>query len=116
LYFRYARTRVHRGREHEARGEGEGAFGSRDAHHPLFERLAEALEDIPVEFRQLIKKQDPMMRQGDLAGFWDGPASDQRDGGARVVRGAERAAPEHRAAVQQPGDAVDGHRLQRFLD
>ena len=51
----------------------------------VLERLTEGFEDGPRELRELVEKEDPVVRERDLARTRDDPASDDRGGG----RGAE---------------------------
>ena len=70
-----ARARVHRGDELEACRERHHATGTRDQDATLLERLTERLEDIPVEFRELVEEKDAVMGPRDLAGRKRRPAA-----------------------------------------
>ena len=74
---------------------------------PLLERLAQRLERVAPELRQLVEEEHAVVRERDLAGPDRVAAADQRGVGDRVVRGAERARRDERAPVEQAGDAVD---------
>ena len=63
-----ARTGVHRRHEDKRRGKRQRHLGSGDRHALIFERLAQHFEDMAGKFRQLIQKQDAVVRQADLAG------------------------------------------------
>ncbi len=98
-----ARARVHRRDELEAGRERSSARpdpDDRDA--ALLERLAERLEHVPVELRQLVEEQDAVVGQGHFAGRQARAAADHARVGDRVVRRPER----------RPADEA-GHRSLR---
>ena len=66
-------------------------IGARDANHAGFKRLAKAVQDAALKFREFVKEQHAQMRQADLARTDLEPAADQRSHRGRMVRGAERA-------------------------
>jgi hypothetical protein len=69
----------------------------------LLEGLAQDLQDVAAELRQLIEKEHPMVRQRHLAGHRHLAAADQADIRDRVRRGATRAGRDPcRAGVRQP--------------
>ena len=58
-----------------------------------------------------------MVREADLAGTWMLTAADERDVRDRVMRRPERAfGQQPRAGWQEPGDGVDGRRLERLVE
>src|SRR2546430_8628982 len=84
-----APARVGRGDELEPRGEVADASGPRDRHAPVLERLAERLEHVLLELRQLVEEQDAQMGEGDFARMRRAAASDQAPDPGRVIRGGE---------------------------
>src|SRR5438874_10740546 len=81
-----ARTRIHRGGEHEGGREGERHRGAADSHPLIFERLAQDFENAPVEFRQLVEEEHAVVRERNFAGARYGPAADESGVAYRVVR------------------------------
>ena len=77
---------VHCGDQLEMRGEYRLAGGSRDMDAPGFERFAQGFEDLTLEFRQLIEKEDAFVGERDFAGPRHAAAADQCDGRGRMVR------------------------------
>src|SRR5205085_640899 len=64
---------------------------ARDPYPALLERLAQRVERARRELAELVEKQHTAMRERDLAGPGAAaPAADERGGGCRVGRGAER--------------------------
>src|SRR4051794_25944314 len=63
-----AGARIHRGDELEASGEGDRPTRPHDRHPALLERLAKCLEDVPVEFRELVEEQHAPICPGHLSG------------------------------------------------
>lgn len=61
--------------------------------------MAQALQHVASELRQLIEKQHPMVGQRHLARFWVGAAADQGD------RGASSRVGEDEQASAAPGEA-----------
>ena len=57
-----AGTGIHRRGEHEARRIRETHRRARDGHHAVFHRLAQHLEHVLAEFRQLVEKEHSAMR------------------------------------------------------
>ena len=107
-----AGTGIHRCNEHEAGGIGgrEGGTGDRDP--AVFHRLAQRLEGVLPEFRQLVEEEDPVMGEADLPRPRGMAAADQAGVGDRMVRGAKGPGPQERLLpVQQAGD---GEYLRRF--
>ena len=53
--------------------------------------MAERFEDRARKFRDFVEKKNAEVSKRDFAGLGFGAATDNRDGGGGVVRGAERA-------------------------
>ncbi len=80
-----ARARVHRGDELEPGGEPCRPADAGDRDVAVLERLAERLQDVPRELRQLVEEQDAVGRERDLAGRHARTATDHRGVGQRVM-------------------------------
>jgi hypothetical protein len=52
-------------------------YGRTSSCDTLLKRLAQHLQDVPTELRQLIQKEHPMVRQRHLPGHRDLPPADQ---------------------------------------
>ena len=63
-----AAARVHRRDQLHARREGDMRIGARDVDLARLQRLAQAVENGPLELGQFVEEQDSQMREGDLAG------------------------------------------------
>ena len=61
-------ARIHRGDELEARRKIGLARGARNGDASRLERLAQHLEDVAAEFRQLVEEEYAVVRERDLAG------------------------------------------------
>ena len=85
-----ARARVHRREQLEPRREPRRAPGAGDRDPPLLERLAERLEHVAVELRELVEEQHPVVGERHLARRQARSATDHRGVRDRVVRRAER--------------------------
>jgi hypothetical protein len=78
------------------------------------ERLAQDIEDMALELRQLIQEQDAMVRQRDLPRHGPLAATDQAHIGDGVVGSPERAHGDDGGAPPgEAGDAMDAGGLQR---
>ena len=95
-----ARTRVHRGDELEPCRERRRPAGPSDRDPTLLERLAQRLEHVPVELRQLVEEQHAVIREGHLAGRQSRTAADHRRRRRSCGAGAER------RPADEPGRAV----------
>src|SRR5207253_1156435 len=62
-----ARTRIHRGNQHEPRRKHDRRVRSGDRDDAVFKRLAEGLQYRAGELGELIEKQKPMVRERHLA-------------------------------------------------
>ena len=63
-----ALTGIHRGREHEARREGQGHGRAGDRHFTVLKRLAQNVQHMAVEFRQFVEEQDAIVSKTDFTG------------------------------------------------
>jgi len=77
---------VHGSRQHEAGRVGQGGQGPRDGDLAVFQRLPEDLQDVPLEFGQLVQEQDAVVREAHLAWPRNGAATDEASIGDRMVR------------------------------
>ena len=85
-----ATARIRGADELEARGERRAARGAGDDDLPLFERLAQGLENALGEFGQLVHEEHAVMGEADLAGMGNAAAADQARIGGGVMGRAER--------------------------
>ena len=60
-----------------------------DPHLPLLKGLAQLIQHVAAELRQLIEEQHPLVGQAQLPGPGDGAATEQGGAGATVVGAAE---------------------------
>src|SRR5206468_4643082 len=101
-------TWVHRGDEDKPRGVCRRAARARDRDRAFLERLAEGVENIGRELRDLVQKKSAAVSQANFAGPRRRSAADEREVGGGVMRCAERSRGEHgMARVGEAGDAVD---------
>src|SRR6185369_12501843 len=108
--------RVHRRHQHELRWESHGAGSARNGDPAFFQRLAHRFQNAAFEFRQFVQKQHAVMRQRNFAGRWIDVAAQQTSIAGGVMRRAKWPARYQRlAGSEQPDDAVNLGRLQRFL-
>ena len=70
------------------------------------DRLAQAVEHLRLEFRQLVEEQHAVMGEGDFAGARTQAAADERRHGGGMMRGAEGAAIGERAVGRVARDRV----------
>lgn len=84
-----ARTRVHRGDEHELGGEGDAAGGAGDGDFAVLERLTHHFEGGAFELWKLIEKEDTVVGEAHFAGLRNGGATEQTDIRDGVVRRAK---------------------------
>src|SRR5258708_37053867 len=64
------RARVHRRGQHERSWKRERHRRAADRDFLIFDRLAQDFEDAAIELRQLIKKQNALMRERNFASAW----------------------------------------------
>ena len=112
-----ARTRIHGGGQHEARGKSERHGGAGDAYRAIFQRLAHNLEDVAGEFRQLVQKEHAVVSEGNFAGPRNHAAADQAGVGDGVVRRAKRPrAHQAGGGIEHTRDAVNFGGLQCLFE
>ncbi len=63
-----AAARIHRSDELKSRWIDDAMIGARDGDLAGLDRLAQAIQDLGLEFRQFIEKKDAMMGERNLAG------------------------------------------------
>ena len=96
-----ARTRVHRGNEHERAGIFDGIFGARDGYFSVFEWLSQYFESGFVELWQLIRKQNAIVCQRDLARLGRCATANKGYFGDGMVRRTERTLRNERHSLAQ---------------
>src|SRR6202035_5047739 len=79
-----------------------------------FERLPQAVQNLWLEFRQFVEKQNTMMGERNFARPRARAAADKRRHRGRMMRRAERPFIGKRAAREVPGDGVDERNLEQF--
>ena len=109
-----AAARVHRGDQHEARRIGDAVIGARDRDLAGLQRLAQRVERLRREFRQLVEEQHAVMRERDFARPRAQAAADQRRHRGGMMRRAERPLVGERAAFDLAGDRGDHRHFQQF--
>src|SRR5207253_10415082 len=111
-----AAARVGGGDQLEPGGKVADAARPGDRHAPVLERLAERLEDMLLELRQLVEEEYAEVGERHLARMRRAAAADQARDRDRVVRGAART-PRHELAVprQEPRDAPDRRHLENLV-
>ena len=62
-----ATARVHRRHQHEARRISDAMIGAGDRHLAGFQRLAQRVERLRLEFGKLVEEENAVMRQRNLA-------------------------------------------------
>ena len=112
-----ARARIHRGSEHEARRKRDGKRGTSDGHAAFFERLAHHFQDVALELRQLVKKNDAVVAERYFSRARHRAAADQSRITDGMVRGAERPRADQTARrLKDSRDAVNPRGLDGFLE
>ncbi len=108
---------IGRGHEHEIGGVGEGCRHPRHGDHPVFQRLAQGLEDVAAVFRQLVEEKDAAVSQAYFTRTGHFAPADYAGGGSAVVGAAEGTARHQGAVRRQPaGNAVNARYLENFLE
>ncbi len=107
-------TGVHGGDQHEVSRIVDRAHRAGDGNISILQRLPQDLQNVALEFRQLVEKEHPVVRQRNLSGLGHRASADEARIGDRMVRGAERARGNHGLAVEKTHDAVNFCRLQSF--
>ena len=83
-------TGIHRCDQHETGRIVDVILYTRDAYLSIFQRLAKHLQDIPLKFCQLVKKEYTVVGQRDFSGLRITSSTGHCHIGNRVVRRAER--------------------------
>ena len=111
-----AGTGVHGRAQNEPGGESTAAAGPRNGHAPRFEGLAEHFEDVPLELRQFVQKEHPVVGQTDLprTGIV-APAQKPRVRNGVVGRGEGPPGEDGRAGTQESQHAVDAAGFEGLL-
>ena len=109
-----AAARVHRRDQHEARRIGDAVVGARDRDLAGFERLAQRVEHLRLEFRQLVEKQHAVMRERNFARLGAQAAADQRRHRGRMMRRAERPPVGQRAVLDLARDRGDHRHFEQL--
>ena len=81
-----ARAWIHRRDQHHTRRKRHASHGPRNCHVLIFQRLTQDFQCSPIEFRQLIQEQNPVVRQTDLTRLWNASTTDQSGFADRVMR------------------------------
>ncbi len=82
-------------------------IGPRDHRLSALERLAQRVENLRVELRQLVEKEHAEMGERDFARARPRAAADESRHARRMMRGAERARPADAPAGEIAGEAPD---------
>ena len=107
---------VHGGGEHKARGKTERHGGARDGDGVILERLAHDFEHVAREFRQLVEKEEAVVRERYFAGARHDAAADEAGVGDGVVRRAKGPLrDEARAGFEHAGNGVNLGGFERFF-
>ena len=89
-------------------GKREAGGRAGDGHRAVLERLAQNLEHVLLELRQLVEEEHAVVGERHLARPGHVAAADQAGVGDGVVGRAERPGDEQRCLLrQQPGDGID---------
>ena len=102
-----AAARIHRRDELKPRRIDDAVVCAGDCHFAGFERLAQAIEDLRLKFRQFVEKQNAMMGKRDFAGPGPRPATDKRRHRGRMVRRAKRSLIGESTACEIARDGMD---------
>lgn len=111
-----ARARVHRAHEHEPCRVGEGDRSPGYCNPPVFEWLAQKIEQVSPEFGEFVEKEDPVVGEADFPRLRHVAAADQPGVGYAVMRRAELALNDERVVIEHSGYAEYLGRLQRFVE
>ena len=106
---------IYRRDQHEARRIRDAMIGARDRDFAGLERLAQRIQNLRREFRQLIEKQHAVMRERDFARPRAQAAADERGHAGGMMRRAERAAAGQRAVGDLARDRRDHRNFEEFL-
>ena len=106
---------IHGGDQHQARRIGHAVIGARDQHFAGLDRLAQRIEHVRLELRELVQEQYAVVRERDFARLGAQTAADQRRHAGGMVRAAERAAARQRAFGDLAGDRGDHRYFEQLL-
>ena len=99
---------IHSRNQNKFGRECHGAGGTGNSHLSVFDRLAHDLECGALEFRQLVKEEDSIVRDAHLPRRWVGRSAQESDIADGMVGRAERAlGDEGIRLVEQTANAVD---------
>jgi hypothetical protein len=101
-----AAARIHRRYQHEARRIGGAMIGAYDRHFAGFQRLAQRIEHLGLEFRQLVEEKHAVMGERNLARPRMQAATDQGRHAGGMMRRPERPPVGQRAALDHAGDRL----------
>src|SRR5262245_3725434 len=112
-----ARTGIHCGHKHKLGGKRDTSRGARHSDLPVLERLTHHFQCRSLELRKFIQKKHTVVGDTYFARIWKRSAAKQTDVANGVMRRAERSR-RHKGlfGVEQPGDAVNLGRLDRFSE
>src|SRR5262245_40837890 len=111
------RARIHRGNEHELRGQSDAARSARPRNFSVFELLPHYFQRGSFEFRQLIEEENAVVGQAHFTRAWKRAAAKQTNVADGVMRGSEWSCrDEGLLGIEQAGDAVNFGRFNRFLE
>ena len=106
---------VHGGDQLDARGVGDAVVGPRNHGLAGLQRLAQGVEHVGQELRQLVEEEDAQVGERHLAGTRLGATADQGRHAGRMMRRAEGAAGGELAAHQLAGQRVHHGDFQHLL-
>jgi len=109
-----AAARVHRRDQHETRWIGDAVIGARDRHLAAFERLAQRIERLRLEFREFVKEQHAVMGERHFAGARTQATADQGRHAGGVMRRAKRSPIGQCATFDLAGDRRDHPNFQEL--
>ena len=106
---------IHGGHQLETRRIGNAVIGAGDDDFTRFQRLAQAVEHLRLEFRQFVEKQNAVMGQRGFTRFGPQAAADQSGHRSGMVGGAEGTPVCQAAARQSTRDRMDHRHVQQFF-
>ena len=102
---------------HELGGKRDTPRRARHSDFPVFKRLAHHFQRRSFKLRQLIQEKDAVMREAYFARIWKRAAAEQTDVADSVMRRTKRSdCDKGLFGVEQPSNAVDLCRLDRFFE
>ena len=105
---------IHRRHQLEARRIDAAMIGPGNRDLARFQRLAQRVERLGLEFRQFIEEQHAIMGERNLAGPRAGTAADKGRHRGRMMRRAKRPPVGQFAARQRAGDGMDHRDFEQF--